>query len=233
MDPVETARAFLASAHPDAVAAVLGGSVAAGTATSTSDLDIVVLYADRPANYTETSEFDGWIVESFIYTSETLTEWLDKEIRERRPVLSTLWRDGIVLRDDGRVDAVRADSVRRLEAGPAPLTAAERDTLRYALSGVIDDLREPRNAAERFVITGDVFGQAVDLLLLHHRRWIGRGKWRVRRLADASDLPLAPELLAWPASRDPAALLDLASRVLHVAGGYLQAGHLRGTRPAS
>lgn len=39
-DPLEVARRFLAAEHPSASAAVLAGSLAAGTSTSTSDLDI-------------------------------------------------------------------------------------------------------------------------------------------------------------------------------------------------
>lgn len=60
MDAVATARAFVESAHPGAAAAVLGGSVADGTATASSDLDVALLYDDSAVNYAETVEFSGW-----------------------------------------------------------------------------------------------------------------------------------------------------------------------------
>lgn len=61
----EIARAFVEEKHPGASASILGGSAASGTATSTSDLDIAVLYPDGHSNYAETSRFRGWLVESF------------------------------------------------------------------------------------------------------------------------------------------------------------------------
>ena len=74
MDPVSAARAFVAERHPDADAAILGGSTAQERSTPTSDLDIVVLYRDGAENYAETTRYEGWIVEAFVHTPASLGE---------------------------------------------------------------------------------------------------------------------------------------------------------------
>ena len=58
------ARTYIEENHPGAAASLLGGSAASGTATSTSDLDIAVLYPNGHSNYAETTFF-GWLVETF------------------------------------------------------------------------------------------------------------------------------------------------------------------------
>ncbi|MFM9275106.1 nucleotidyltransferase domain-containing protein [Pseudarthrobacter sp. NKDBFgelt] len=71
----EIARAFVQEEHPGACASILGGSAATGTATSTSDLDIALLYPAGHSNYAQTSRYRGWIVEAFIHTPESLQFW--------------------------------------------------------------------------------------------------------------------------------------------------------------
>jgi predicted nucleotidyltransferase len=232
-DAVQLSRAFLARHHPNAVAAVLGGSSAAGTATPTSDLDLCVLY-DRPTvNYVDTLEFEGRLFEVFAYDHPSIEFWLEKEIAERRPVLHSMWSTGVLLVDDGSGSAMAERARHVLAEGPAPLTAFELEHRRYALSSALDDLRDrPVPSAEQFTIVSWIFGAAAELVQVTNRQWIGTGKWLVRRLREV-DSPRAVELIAWAeGSRDAAGLLRIAESVLDDAGGYLQAGFRRGERPA-
>ena len=113
--------------------------------------------------------------------------------------------------------------------GPEPLTTQERDSRRYSLSALIDDLSGSRSEAESFMLAADVFRDAADLLLLETGNWLGGGKWVVRRLARC-DHRLAAQLRCWAAdsNRDPSALAVLAREVLDISGGYLQEGFRRG-----
>jgi predicted nucleotidyltransferase len=226
------AREFLRSHHPNAVAAVLGGSAAAGTATFTSDLDLVVLY-DRPTvNYVDTLEFRGRLFEVFAYDHPSIEFWLQKEIDERRPVLHSMWATGVLLLDDGSGTRMAERARRALDDGPAPLDEFELDHRRYRLSGGLDDLRDrPERSAEQFAIMAELFVVAAETVVLTNGGWLGHGKWLVRRLRDVH-VPLAVELVEWSeGSREAASLILVVERVLDAVGGYLQADFRRGERP--
>lgn len=64
------ARRLVTERFPDARAAWLGGSVARGQATLTSDLDVTVLLGRPPAPYRESLTYAGWPVEIFAHTEE-------------------------------------------------------------------------------------------------------------------------------------------------------------------
>lgn len=118
-----------------------------------------------------------------------------------------------------------------LAAGPRPLTPDEVDALRYALSADLDDLADASNPSERFAVMAQVFRLSAELLLQLDRIWLGHGKWLMRQLATADD-PLANRLLGWAASSGNRNELGAIARdVLDRAGGYLQEGFLRGTKP--
>lgn len=227
----EIARAFVEEMHPGASASILGGSAASGTTTSTSDLDIAILYPNGHSNYAETTRFRGWLVETFIHTPESLHFWYEKEAEERRPVIAELCASGILLTDDGSGDAWQSDARSQMAHGPRTLTGPERDSRRYDLSALIDDLSGSKSAAEAFMLAADVFHDAADLLLLETGGWLGGGKWVIRRLAQ-SDHELATRLLTWAADtkRDPKALVVLAHEILDISGGYIQEGFVRGKR---
>lgn len=232
MDAVARARAYTAAHHSGAAAAVLGGSIVAGTGTATSDLDIALLYDDPAVNYAETVEFEGTLVETFVHSHAALEEWFAKERSTRRAVMYDIWAHGIVLVDDGSANAVQEEARRALAAGPDALESDDLDLLRYAVSSGLDDLRDrPDGGAERYAITVDLFERSSMLLLGVHRAWTGRGKWLIRRLQLVDD-PLAEALVDWAAAgADPPSLVAIVERVLEAAGGYLQAPHVRGSRP--
>lgn len=225
----DVARAFVKENHPGARASILGGSAAAGTATATSDLDIALLYPNGHSNYAQTTRYRGWLVETFVHTPESLQFWYGKEAQDRRPVIAALCASGVLLTDDGSGAAWQAGAQAEMARGPQPLTSQERDSRRYNLSALVDDLEGSQSSAEIFSLTAEVLREAADLLLLESENWLGTGKWVVRRLAQ-SDHELADRLLAWAGApkRDPQNLVALAKEVLDRSGGYLQEGFLRG-----
>jgi len=87
MDPVEAARIFVDCHFPEAAAAFVGGSVIQGEATSTSDLDIVVV-TDRPeAPYRESFRALGWPIETFVHTPASMWHYVEQDARNLRPCL--------------------------------------------------------------------------------------------------------------------------------------------------
>lgn len=227
-----SARAFVNEIHPKAAAAALAGSIPLGRGTGTSDLDIVVFYADRAANYAETLTYDGWLVESFVYGPEGITEWFALEAAQRRPVALDMWAAGIPLSDNAATAQLQQLAQAMMAAGPEPLGAKQQADLRYGLTAAIDDLQGRPEAGEEFAVMADVFVRAGELLLLSNRSWLGTGKWLVRRLGDVHG-PAAGKLVRWAQSEahSPDELCRIANEVLDGVGGPLQEGHIRGTRP--
>lgn len=230
---VASARAFVSEFHPEAAAAALAGSIPAGRGTDTSDLDVVIYYADRTANYAETLRFDGWLVESFVYGPEGIEEWFAKEAGLRRPVALDMWATGLPLMGEDAANRLRDAARAILDAGPTPLDPRQGDDLRYGLTAAIDDLRGNPAPGEALAVMADVFVRSGELLLLANNSWLGTGKWLVRRLGSV-DRPEAADLIGWAesAERSGDELCRVASAVLDSVGGALQEGHVRGRRDA-
>ncbi|QKW23171.1 nucleotidyltransferase domain-containing protein [Kitasatospora sp. NA04385] len=234
---IEQARRLVAELHPDASAVVLAGSVAAGRARAGSDLDLAVLLPDGRDTHRATLRHEGRIAEVFAHTRAGLDELRAFDAASRRGVVQQLYATGLVLLDrDGHAARIVEDCRAELRAGPPPLTAEQRENLRYALTDLLDDLRDAPDRLEALAVGADTLRSAADLLSDHHRAWTGTGKWFPRRLL-AADPDLGRDLLeahrALSETGDPAALLTAAEAVLALAGGPLSAGYHRSWPPAA
>ncbi|MFZ3415004.1 nucleotidyltransferase domain-containing protein [Arthrobacter sp. 3Tela_A] len=231
MDPIKIARSYVEEMHGGAEASILGGSVASGCVTSTSDLDVAILYRGG-ANYAETVRHQGWIVEAFIHTPKSLAFWYEKERSIRCAVLGDICARGLLLTDRGPGIQWQEDARHYMRQGPLPLTDAERDLRRYDLSCSLDDLLGSNSRSETFAIASNVFRQSAELLLLGHQKWLGNGKWIVRRLEQLPTDEAALGLLSWADSPDydTQRLAGIAEAVLEQNGGYIMEGFLRGAR---
>ena len=100
-DGVAVARRLATQRYPQARAAWWGGSVAAGTATETSDLDITVLLSGSPAPFRQSETIAEWPVEWFVQTEDSLPSFChDDRTRRRRPTTMRLVGSAIVLIDN-------------------------------------------------------------------------------------------------------------------------------------
>lgn len=225
-DPLVTATRYVAQRHPDALAAFLGGSVARGEGTDTSDLDLVILTTAPPAPYRETVVFEGWIVETFVHSDETIRLWTEKDVGERTPALARMCTEGPVLVDRGPGSALRDEMRRVLEAGPPPMSAAELEQARYGIADSMDDLADSPPGLERLWATAMVVSALVRLELEVAGRWSGTGKGAIRRLAEAEPERAAElETAAIAAADDPNRLVELGNRWLAPYGGRLTDGY--------
>lgn len=237
-DLLHRARDFLAREFPQAVAGFLGGSAATGEATSTSDLDVLVVLPApwEPVAFVETTRHDGRLVEAFVYGRSALLTWLERGRVQHRPVLDRLIAEGLPLIDTELTRDLARDSLQVLEAGPGQVDEDEMRGRRYGLSAGLDDLvdrlgDESSDPGETAVLTWTVWREAAELSLLTSHRWLGTGKWLVRELRREGD---GAGLAGWAdgPTPDPGHLVQLARKVLDDSGGYLQEGMIRGDRPA-
>ncbi|MET9467163.1 nucleotidyltransferase domain-containing protein [Streptomyces sp. NPDC006544] len=230
-DPVDQARRLARDRFPDALAVILAGSTAAGRATASSDLDIVVLVGDGGETRRETIRFEGRVVELFIHTRAGLADLFAADFATRRGVLQSMYATGLVLVDaNGEAERARALAAADLRHGPPALEAEAVETKRYGLTDALDDVADAGDPIERLAVAGFVLGAAADLLCDHHHAWIGGGKWLPRRLLEADAERGAALLhghLHLCRSGDPGLMIDAASGILDLVGGALREGYRR------
>ena len=217
-DPVADARALVEELFPQALWAVLTGSVLTVHRTPGSDLDIVVLLptGDSQAPHRDSRHFRGWPVELFVHDEQTLAHYLAKELPLRKPHLHRMVARGATLVGDPRRWQAECDGV--LAKGPTPLTDSERDYARYGLTDLLDDLVHAVDPGERTVIAATAWTVAAQDALAFADRWAGNGKWLLRELRDL-DPELAQRWLA--ASGDAEAIETIVNEVLTRMGGPL------------
>lgn len=221
-DPIDAARALVRERYPQAVWAVLAGSVLTAHRTAGSDLDILVALplGDPLAPRRESLVYRDWPVELFVHDDATLDWWLAKERTERQPTLYRLVCGTPVVGDPAeRQAACRAI----LEAGPDPLAPAQLERARYGLTDLLDDLVHATDPGERQVIAAHLWTGAAHQALVAANGWNGNGKWLLRELRSL-DPGLADRWLT--AQHDPAAVEAFARDVLDRLGGPLFDGYL-------
>ena len=231
-DAVATARALVAEHFPDARAAWLAGSVVTGTATPSSDLDITVLLPGPPAPFRESLRYDGWPVELFVHTRESVDRWIVKDLERRRPTLVRLISSGVVLLDtDGVGSSLAEECGSVLATGPGPVSPADLNAMRYGLTDTLDDLADATEPVVTAAVAFAAWEQSARLLLATDARWWGTGKWLVRELRERDEahgsayaLRLHAGLVA-AVEGDPVLLTVVAEEILEAAGGPLWAGY--------
>lgn len=229
----QQARDLVRKYFPEADAAFLGGSVAAGTATPTSDFDIAVLRPTGHETFRDTTRETGRIVEWFVHTPETVDRFLDPS--DRRAIMASIYGHGIVLvNKNGAADdvAMRAQAI--LAAGPPRRDAQELEALRYSLTDAYDDLTDAKNDCEQLATASCVAEIAASLLCELRGTWTARGKWLPRRVQQADEALGRRLTTAWlnlARTGDATQLLAVVSTLLDEAGGPLREGFRRTAPP--
>ncbi|MET7597721.1 MULTISPECIES: nucleotidyltransferase domain-containing protein [unclassified Streptomyces] len=222
---------LVTSRFPDALGALLGGSVTQGRATATSDLDVAVLLPDTDVTRREAVRHEGRVAELFLNTLADIPEFFGWGRARRRGTVLFLYDQGLPLYDPhGHVRHTREQASAVLAAGPPPLTSAEWDRGRYGLTCLVDDLVDSLGSSryEQLVLADFALREAVHLLTAHHGAWTGIGKWLPRRLLNAD--PVRGKALldghrVVAENADPVPLATAVEDVLHLVGGPLREGY--------
>ena len=149
-DPVSAASAILRERSRGADSVLLAGSVIRGDSTATSDLDLVVLYPTLERAFRESFHYAGWPVETFVHDSRTIEYFfIEKDLASGIGSMMWMVHDAIAIPADTALDRqVKARADRLLAAGPPAWSVAEIDYSRYTITGLLDDLADPRNIGE-------------------------------------------------------------------------------------
>lgn len=236
-DAVQVAGWLVRERFPQARAAWLGGSAATASMTETSDLDITVLLASRPAPFRESLIVGSQPVELFVHTEDSLVFFRTEDLRRRRPTLLRLIGTSIVVVDtDGVGERLREQFDHLDRAGPPPLTAEQVDTARYVVTDLLDDLTAA--GPETLSVAATLWSETADLILGANGRWSGTGKWLQRELRafdTESGTDHAGALLSGLAAvgqGDTAVMRAAVGAVLASVGGPLFDGYRRAGMPS-
>lgn len=188
VDGHEVAHRLVMRQFPHALAAWLGGSAAAGSATATSDLDVTVLLDGPPAPFRESQLEDSWPVELFVQTGDSIEHFCAQERDARRPTTLRLIGQSTVLVDvEGQGRHWQNWCIAKLAEGPTPLTDNELRAARYRITDLLDDFADSADSAECLMIAAELWKACAELQLTGNRRWGGRGKWLHREMSAFDD----------------------------------------------
>lgn len=226
---IDVANRIRSMRYPDAGAVLAAGSIVRGEGTAWSDLDLVVVYERLPSAFRESFRFEGIPVEAFVHDPETLEYFFVEDGASGVPALPQMVVEGLELpAPNERSHALKGRAAALIAAGPPLLDPEAERKWRYAVTDLLDDLRDTRSAEERVGTGAQLYEQLADYHLRRQARWSGRGKGLARALRRAD-----PDLAAryWRSFDrlftlgDPGAVIELAEELLQPAGGLLFEGY--------
>ncbi len=221
----------LAARYPEARVAFLAGSVVRGEATRTSDLDLVVIFDRLPHAYRESFVFEGWPIEAFVHDPQTLRYFCREVDRPRGvPSMPAMVVEGIELPVPNELSAsLKRYAQQILDDGPPPWGNKQIVESRYAITDLIDDMRDPRSRHELTGSAAMLYPLVADHYLRSRQLWSARGKAIPRRLSKVSTGFAAAFCAAFQAvfeDGNTAGLVALCEEVLAPDGGWLFEGHV-------
>ncbi|MBK8247502.1 MAG: nucleotidyltransferase domain-containing protein [Gemmatimonadetes bacterium] len=229
-DLIAAAKAVHSERYADAEVVFLAGSLVRGEGTSTSDLDLVVVFRTLPQAYRESYRFGGWPVEAFVHDPQTLAYFFHKVDRPSGiPSLPAMVSEGIEIpRSSALSRALKAAATALIAEGPPAWTRADIDSSRYAITGLVDDLREPRSRAEQVATAAALHAALSNHFLRRRGAWSAKGKTiprQLRKIDAVFSETFSASFNALLERGEPAQVITLAEYVLAEDGGWLMEGY--------
>lgn len=202
------------------------GSVATGSASPTSDLDLIVIYDRIESARRQSFQYDGLVIDAFCHDLETINYFCWEVDRPSGvPVLPLMLAQAIEVPPASPLTAIaRATGELVLAAGPLHLSDQDLGKRRARIASLIDDLVSSRSDAERLASGVWLYGLLIDSELRLANKWSGRGKGLYLAL-ERHDDQLAHRFHgafdSLFARGDPGQALELAGDFLARSGGRI------------
>jgi predicted nucleotidyltransferase len=227
---IRAADAVRLHRYPEAAVAYAAGSFIRGEATAYSDLDLVVIYGRLAHAYRESFHFEDIPVEAFVHDPETLNYFFMKVDRPSGvPSLMQMVVEGVAVPGPNAIsESLKELAASVIQMGPPALTAKEQQTLRYGITDLIDDIRDPRSYEELVATGSRLYESMANYYFRRNGRWSASGK-SIPRLLARTEHEISKRFNesfdTLFRQGDPAAVIAFASEILHGDGGFLFDGH--------
>lgn len=229
-DPREVASEVLCTRYAGAAFLFLAGSVVRREHTATSDLDLVVVFERIGRARRESFTHGGWPVEAFLHDASTLRYFFgDVDRPSGVASLASMVAEGVELPASTALSRrLKAMASEHLAAGPPPWGRSEVDASRYAITDLMQDMRDPRSPQELRASAAVLHARVADHYLRSRQLWSARGKTIPRRLRQVSPAFAAAFEAAFDRAfeqADCAPLFALCEELLAPDGGWLFDGY--------
>ena len=236
-DLIRITGQILNDRYPTANVILLAGSLLRGEGTPYSDLDLVVIFDRLPNAWRESFNFQGYPVEAFVHDPETLNYFLSEASHSSRtPSMARMVVEGIEVPGPSEISR----SLKRIAAdiimsGPPELNDEVERRLRYAITNLIDDIRQPRSRDELVASGAELYGALADYYFRANGLWPAINKSIPRAFGEADpDLysrfrDAFDKLFAEGGSGE---VIMLAEEILKGHGGFMFDGYKQGASPS-
>lgn len=235
-DLIKITKQILDERYPDADVIFLAGSLLRGEGTPYSDLDLVVIFERLPHAWRESFNFQGYPVEAFVHDPETFNYFIYE--LGRPSGLSAMARmvvEGIEVPCPSEISrSVKRIAADLIASGPPKLNDEDERKLRYTITNLIDDIRQPRSREELVASGAELYGALANYYFRANGVWSAVNKSIPRKLGNAN-----PELYSrfcegfdqLFAGGKSDKVIALADEILKRHGGFLFDGYKHEASP--
>jgi hypothetical protein len=233
---IRITRQILDDRYPDADVIFLAGSLLRGEGTPYSDLDLVVIFEQLPHAWRESFNFQGYPVEAFVHDPETFNYFIFELGRPSgHSAMAHMVAEGVEVPGPTAI----SQSLKRITAdliasGPPKLSDEDERKLRYTITNLIDDIRQPRSKEELVASGAELYGALANYYFRANGLWSAINKSIPRRLGKTN-----PELCSrfregfdqLSANGLSDKVIMLAEEILKHRGGFLFDGYKQDASP--
>lgn len=216
--------------YSDAKVIFLAGSIVRGEGTAYSDLDLVVVFERLPNAYRESFYFSGFPVEAFVHDPETLNYFITElELKSGKCVMAQMISEGIEVPESSEFSrALKQLAASVINSAPPKLSEETLRQMRYNITNLIDDIRQPRSKFETVATGTALYAALANCYLLTNDLWTANDKSIPRKLKLANPEFCTRFCAGFDklfADGQTEQVIALAEEVLEPVGGFLFEGH--------
>lgn len=223
-DLLEITIQMLREKYPFAEIAFLAGSYVRGEATAFSDLDIVVICEDLTMAYRESFYFENFPVETFVHDAETLNYFFEQDADRGIPSLPQMVSEGIAVPEETELSRKLKNLANKILQNPPKISKQKLDQMRYGVTDLINDLREPRSKEELTATATELYNLLADFYFRANGLWSAKNKG-VPRVLRKNDPELCEEYCEsfeeLFAEGNQQKVIKLTEKILKPHGGFL------------
>jgi hypothetical protein len=235
-DLIKITKQILDDRYPDADVIFLSGSLLRGEGTPYSDLDLIVIFERLPHAWRESFNFQGYPVEAFVHDPETFNYFIfEFGIPSGQSAMAHMVAEGVEVPGPTEISqSLKRITTDLIAAGPPELSDEDERKLRYTITNLIDDIRQPRSKEELVASGAELYSALANYYFRTNGLWSAVNKSIPRRFSKAN-----PELYSLFregfdqlfAGGKSDKVIALAEEILKRHGGFLFDGYKHEASP--